>query len=440
MNTRTTRAPALYRNAAFLASCSEDAAVAWLRDRPVTISSVIGTVDTPLDAHILEYILFRRRSAAIDLALAEYGRSQTILRRVYRRSSDAVRVTACTNASLFNGGSLANFWRHDENPFADFQRHEENLLWDLIFDGPIAQLRAICENPGLSAGFYGALIGAWQPEDDRKEDKRYLPEDRYIAVLNFLSANPRISQSRKESTERHYLDGFAEYNYNEFYTGAWKLTEKAPVTPDWANALAKLYVKLYAPWDCISDLEAVLDRWRPADEGEYAATRYVREAIAARFMKPSVEQLNHADPSLRKAFYRSFDPDAKAFRELDWNEWIDRDPQIYFDISVNDKVWASARGRSNLNSMLWHGAKKDSDLLDIGFYKERIKELQAKHPDWFAGEDRDDDDYVEPIPDPIVGLRQEIRELVALMVVKRNNAIQVALAAIAGIIVGVLIK
>ncbi len=90
--------------------------------------------------------------------------------------------------------------------------------------------------------------------------------------------------------------------------------------------------------------------------------------------------------------------------------------------------------------MLWHGSKKDSDLLDIGFYKERIKELQAKHPDWFADDDRDEDDYVEPMPDPIVGLQQEIRALVVSMAAKRSNAINVALAAIVGIIVGVLIN
>jgi hypothetical protein len=412
-----------------LASCSEDAAVAWLRDRPVTISSVTGTVDTPNDAHILEYILFRRRSAVIDLALAELARSQTILRRVHRGSSDAVRVTACSNASLFVGDTFASFWRYDEN-----------LLWDIIFDGPIAQLRAICENSGLSSGFYRALIEAWQPENEREEDKRYLPEDRYIAVLNFLSANPRISQSREESTERHYMDGYAEYQYNEFYAAAWELAEKAPVTPSWAHALSKLYEKLYAPWDCIKDPKAVLDRWRPADEGEYAATRNVREAIAARFMKPSLEQLNNTDRSIRQAFYQTFDPDAKEFRDVDWNEWIDRDPHVYSSISANDKVWASERGRSNLNRMLWHGAEKDSDLLMIGFYKERIEELEAKHPDWFAGDDRDEDDYVEQMPDPIVGLRQEIRELVALMAAKRSNAIRVALAAIAGIVVGVLIR
>lgn len=202
MNKQIARAPALYRNAALLGSCSEDGAVAWLRDRPVTISSVMGTIDTPNDAHILEYILLRRRSPAIDIALAEHGRSATILSRVYRRSSDSVRVTACSNASLFVGDTFASFLRHDQN-----------LLWDIIFDGPIAQLRSICENPWISSGFYGSLIEAWQPEDQREENKRYLPEDRYIAVLNFLSANPRISQSREESAERHYIDGFADYHY-----------------------------------------------------------------------------------------------------------------------------------------------------------------------------------------------------------------------------------
>lgn len=389
----------------------------------------MGTIDTPNDAHVLEYVLFRRRSPLIDLALAEHGRSATILRRLYRRSSDSVRVTACSNASLFVGDTFVSFWRHDDN-----------LLWEIIFDGPIAQLRAICENPGLRSGFYGALIEAWQPEDQQKEDKRYLAEDRYIAVLNFLSRNPRISQSRDESAERHYMDGFADYEYNKFYTAAWELAEKVPVTPIWADALANLYMRLYAPWDCIKDPDAVVERWRPADESEYAATRYVREAIAARFMKPTLEQLNNADRSIRQAFYRSFDPDAKEFRDLDWNDWIDRDPQIYFDISANDKVWASARGRSKLNSMLWHGSKKDNDLVAIGYFKEKVEELEATHPEWFADDDRHDGDFFESITDPITGLRQEIRELFVLMGAKRNNAIHIAMAAIAGILVGVLVS
>jgi hypothetical protein len=429
MNTRITRTPALYRNAAFLASCGEDTAVAWLRDRPVTISSVMGTMETPKDAHILEYVLLRRRSLAIDLALAEHGRSATILRRLYRRSSDTFRVTACSNASLFVGDTFAHFWRHDEN-----------LLWDIIFDGPIAQLRSICENPGISSGFYGALIEAWQPEDQRKEDKRYLPEDRYLAVLHFLSANPRLSKPREESAERHYMDGFAEYQYNKFYFAAWELAETAPVTSAWASALANLYKSLYAPWNCIKDPDAVLQRWRLAIEGDYAPSRDVRRAIAARFMKPSLEQLNHADRSIREAFYRTFDPDTQEVRDVDWNEWIDRDPHIYFDISLNDKVWASALGRSNLKSMLWHGAKKDSDLVTIGFFKKRIEELQAEHPDWFKGKDRDEDDCGELMPDPITGLQKEIRELVVVMAAIRNKVIHVALAGIAGIIVGVLIS
>lgn len=429
MNERSARAPSLYRNAAFLASCSEDSAVAWLRDRPVTISKVSGTIDTPKDAHILEYILLRRRSIVIDLALAEYGRSATILNRVYRRSSGAIRVTACSNASLFVGDIFADFWRIDEQ-----------LPWDIVFDGPIAELRAVCENPGINSGFYSDLIETWQPEGQRKEDARCLPENRYIAVLNFLAANPRISQSREESAERHFMDMGAEAEYNRFYRAAWELAEKAPVTLPWANALANLYLTLHAPWDCIEEPSAVLDRWHPADEGKYAATRRVRMAIAMRFMKPSLEQLKSADPSIRQAFYRSFDPDAKEFRELSWNDWIDRDPHIYYDISANDRVWASKRGRSKLETMLWHGSEKNSDLTMIGFYKERIEELQAKHSHWFADDDRDESNYEKPMPDPIAGLRQEIRELVVLMVAKRNNALHIVLAAIVGIILGVLIS
>ena len=113
-----THAPlAAYRDAAFLAFCSPQEAVAWLESRQMHLSSVMGTPDTPKDSHILEYILLRRRQAAIDLALAQHGRSGTVLHRLYMRTSASVRVVACSNASLFVGDTFGQFWR------------KESLIW-----------------------------------------------------------------------------------------------------------------------------------------------------------------------------------------------------------------------------------------------------------------------------------------------------------------------
>jgi hypothetical protein len=422
---RIARPPASYRDGAFLASCSESDAIEWLEVRPMRLSSIMGTPETPKDSHILEYILFRRRLSAIDLALAQYGRSGTILYRLYRRASDSIRVVACSNASLFVGETFGNYYRR------------ESLIWSIMFNGRIPEIRALCENPHISSGVYTAIIECWKPVADREANKTYLPEDRYIAVLNFLSLNPRLPQSREESAERYYLDGFADYEYNKFYTSAWKLAETAPVTPTWSNALANLFKNLHVPFKCIEDVDAVIDRWRQAEEDNFAPTRYVREALAAAFLEPTVERLNDQDASIRNAFYQKFDPDRTEFRELDWNEWIDRDPEIYFSISNNEKVWASPLGRSKLKAMLWHGSKKDSDLLMVGFYNERIDELQAEHPDWFIDEEYDD--YEEPIPDPIAQLRNEIRSVIFTMDKGRKSGLWIAGALIAGIIIGALI-
>jgi hypothetical protein len=425
MDNKVTRSSSAYREAAFLATCSEDAAIAWLRDRPLRLSPVTGTPVTPQDSHLLEYVLLRRREAAIDLALAQHGRSRTVMNRVYRRGSDSVKVVACSNASLFVG-----------DPLDGLRGREEDLLWEIIRAGPISQVRAICENPHLRSRFYVELIEAWQPRDRREEGKIYLPESRYLAILNCLSVNPRVSQSREKSAERNYMDGHAEYLYNAFYTEAWALAQTAPVTSEWAHALARLFRKLYVPFKCIDNVEAVVERWRPAGESEYAA-RYVREALAAAFMEPSIEQLNHVDQAMRNAFYQTFDPDAKEFRDLDWDAWIDRDRNIYYDIYANDKVWASALGRSKLESMLRHGSSKDSDLTTVGFYRKRTEELAEQHPDWFADSVLTEEE--EATVDPVAQLRREIRSLVGTLKWQQHTALSICGAAVAGIIVGVLI-
>jgi hypothetical protein len=73
----------------------------------------------------------------------------------------------------------------------------------------------------------------------------------------------------------------------------------------------------------------------------------------------------------------------------------------------------------------------------VGFYNERIDELQAEHPDWFIDEEYDD--YEEPIPDPIAQLRNEIRSVIFTMDKGRKSGLWIAGALIAGIIIGALI-
>ena len=108
--------------------------------------------------------------------------------------------------------------------------------------------------------------------------------------------------------------------------------------------------------------------------------------------------------------------------------------------------------------MLWHGSRVDSDLLTMGFYRERIEELEAANPQWFVNDDREEDwekpatdpqwlandgqdeDWEKPTPDPVAQLRQEIHSLITTMVEQRRRGIWIVGALVIGIIIGVVIR
>ena len=407
-----------------MAHCSAAEAAAWLAGRPIDYSSVMGTPRTPAGSHLTEYILYRRRDPAIDLALAVHGRSRTVLSKLYARAGSSLRPVLAGNGSLFGGdthGSRIPYRERDKS---------QNLLWDIVRGGSLGELRAVCSNSDISSGFYGALITAWKPNDSW-----VLSEERFRRVVEFLADNPRVSQSREESRERHYLDGFADYTYSKFYVGAWELAATVPVTPAWGHALANLYRHLHRPYDCLKNVEEVLARWTlKVEEGRTDPYRDLRARICAAFVKPTLDELRHDDPARRDAFLSTFDPEDRAFRDLDWNEFLTLDR--YWDINVygNMKVWASAAGRANYRQLLWASSKADSDITRLGFFDERKDELQKQHPEWFADDDCDDQPDAEP--DKVDLLRAEIRDaIVAVRQRGKSHAYAAGLLAL-GLLIG----
>src|SRR5271169_5091713 len=99
------REPSTTRDAAYLALCTPQAAYDWLRTRPVDMSRWEWP-QTPDNAHLLEYILLRRNDPLITLGLAEFGRSRTVLGRIFQGAPPSVRAVACGNASLFFGSNI----------------------------------------------------------------------------------------------------------------------------------------------------------------------------------------------------------------------------------------------------------------------------------------------------------------------------------------------
>lgn len=371
--------PLVYRNAVFLASATPAEVSRWLAGRDITYSPTSGTPDTPSNAHVLEYILFRRNDPLIDLALAEHGRSRTVLERVYKRSGSSVRAVACSNASLFVGEAISSFiWDQDEA-----------LFWKVIKNGNSAELRALCENPNLSSGMYASLITSWVGNNKSRVDETLrLSNERFQQVVRFLTKNPRLSVDRENSKERYYLDGYADYEYGILFSECWNLAAIAPVDPAWAYYLSQLYERMQPSYNPFDDIESILARWRPTeDEEENRLMRGLREVIAKHYIAPTKETLHHNDEAIRRAFYRTFDPMKEDFIEQDWAAWCKRDKYCEYELQSNEKIWRNNRSRKKLDGLMWELSRENSDMTGVGWFEMRENTYKQEHPEWFANND-----------------------------------------------------
>ena len=403
------RSPSEVRNVLHLAHCSPEAAAAWLAAQPIEYCSVFGTLNTPLDRHLPEYILYRRGDPIIDLALATNGRSRTVLSKLYDRAGSALKTVLAGNGSLFVGSNHGTrIPLRDRDP-------NQSRIWNIVWHAPLNELRALCSNPDIVSGFYQALITSWKTDGESK-----ISEERFQRIVGFLSDNPRVAQSREESRERHYLDGFADYEYNNFYVSAWTLAATVPVTLAWAETLARLYRRLHRPYNCLKDIDAIIARWQ-GTVGEYEPDHYrgVRSSLAAAFVKPSLSQLRSEDPARRDAFLLTFDPTSQEFRDLDWNEFIELDRDWDFGLYHNMKVWSSPVARTKFRQLLWEASKTNSDLTRIGFFDERLGEMQGLHPEWFMEASSNPEEPQTKL-DKIDRLRSEIHQLLDNLGERRN--------------------
>ena len=419
----------LHRDAAFLSQCSEREARDWLKSRPVEFSPVFGTPRTPPESHVLEYILYRRGLPLIDLALAEHGRSGSVLKRLYRRGNPHTRVVACANASLFYGDSVPGI---SSTRIAT----EVSLLLRIVEQGPLNELRAVCENPNLDRGFYAGLVTCWEGENDaRNARSMHVSSDRFKVILYSLSRNPWVATK----VEPFRLDITEGLDHLKFFTRCWHLATVVPVERDWAYVLGELYKQLNCYTDHFEDLNAVLSRWRTANETSdslsYNPFAVVREHIAAKFFKPSIDMLNHEDEAIRQAFYRTFDPERPEFRELDWNNWLERDDWCDLWLMNNLNIWQSAWGRSKLRGLCWAKKRVSHDGDEAEWFSEMEKRYRQTKPEWF--EDDEEPEEIEDQPDRIGNLESAFRNFAQANIERRStNMLWFLLVAFIGSMIG----
>lgn len=303
-----------------------------------------------------------------------------MLERVYERSGHSIRAVACSNASLFVGEKTGGYTLlHEDEP----------LFWKVITQGSMAELRALCENAKLNSGMYEGLMTSWVgSKDSRVDESSRISDEIFQQVIRFLSGNARLGIDREDSRERHYLDGYSDYQYGILFSECWKLAETVPVSQDWAHYLAKLYERMKPGYKPFDDLEAVLDRWRPEEEGNYFPSKTLRTVLAKHYVAPTEETLNHEDKAIRRAFYETFDPQKGDFIDADWTAWRDRDEYCEYELQANENIWKSARARGKLRKMLWKLSETNSDITDVGWFDEREERYRKGYPEWFADEDQ----------------------------------------------------
>jgi hypothetical protein len=411
-----------------LAHCSPEVAASWLATQPVKYSTVFGTPETPEDRHLPEYILFRRVDPVIDLALATHGRSRTVLNKLYDRAASALKAVLAANGSLFVGSDHGTrIPLRDRDP-------SQSRIWSIVKHAPLNELRALCSNPDIYSGFYHALITSRQSDGDS-----IVSEQRFQHIVRFLADNPCVSQSREDSRERHYLDGSADYKYNEFCVAAWALAATVPVTLAWAETLSRLYIRLHRPYNRLKDIDAIIARWQ-GTVGKYEPDHYrgVRSSLVAAFVKPSLSQLRSEDPARRDAFLLTFDPTSQEFRDLDWNEFIELDRNWDFALYHNKKVWSSPVARTKFRQLLWEASKTDNDISRVGLFDEKLKKMENLHPEWFV-ETSSYSDKPQAETDKIDRLRSEIHQLLDSLGERRNAFVIGAGLFIVGLLIGHLI-
>ncbi|MDB3946276.1 hypothetical protein N9444_10360 [Gammaproteobacteria bacterium] len=409
-NRERPRSPSVYRDARFLADCDPKEARDWLSRKPMEFSGVFGTIQTPPDCHVLEYILLRRCDAQIDLALAEYGRSRTVLTRIYRNGGDSIRVVACGNPSLFDGDGFNDLF-HDDDLFKNVKRGY--MLYKSVGKhGSLGELRALCENQYVDPTWLINLArwtGLFGDDSDQQDD--FWSESRSLSVIKFLSNNPQLAISRDDSRVGDYWDGMSDYEYREMFNRLWQLPANAPTTPEWADVVSRFVSNLQSSH--LRDLDKILDRWR-IEVGEFEVDYYsaVREEIIKKVRRPSLDMLSDDDIAVRRAFYSTFDPEKPEFRELNWLEWVDDNPEIW--LRVNENVWRTWGGRSNLYDVVSHNA---SDAVALGWHKADEKRYRETHPEWFEDESTADakeeklDDRLTALESVIHRVDEDVKEV-----------------------------
>jgi hypothetical protein len=354
--------------ATFLSQCTPEKAYDWLTTNKISFTDLQKSASTKYtmieERKILEYILLRRKNQLIDLGLAQFGCTPTILRKVFERGTSGTRCAVLSNIFLIHESLFK------EAPSINIEK--------VVFEGRQHELRALAQNPYLPDDYYINLL-------NKNDYFSKVSDLNYQFLLMYFSDNPRLATKYDDL----FLDGYADYKYNKVFTEAWRLTITAPITQEWASLLYRLLSKAILPVG-FTEKEEAIERWKidnPKREEEkdyYAGPSFNLRSRLADLLDADEKLMASPDLALRQSFYRRFQP----LRFPDWTHFLERDGEDFVQEALENKnLWRNTHERRRLHETTWDCPDPSSHMDFPNIFRYREKAYREQYPEWFQEED-----------------------------------------------------
>ena len=367
----------------------------------------------------LEEALLTRKSDLINLALARYGTSGTVVGKLFaavRRDTDGgthslgssdhavsemtqvLRIAALSNRIL-NSGEIP--WiLFGEAP--NIVEPDMLLTRDFVTSARSDEVLALFQNPTIHGDFLESLYKRERPFER-------LGQKRWQELIEASIGNPRLREEYSGSG----WDGWAAYRHGCVFDAAWKLAEKVPTTEGWANILARLLKGTSEHHLSEDEVAVMIQRWRVSPRAKsynldvFAVLRMRLLQGRIGYMSDSEirELKSHEDVAMRCAFYQYGDLTSEELKKA-----YAREPTLLLNyVLENDAIWRQSETRKALRELCW--ADTDDDMCsDRESYESGSEKARLEHPDWF------EDEFSEPgenagLSEDLVNLGQAIEAL-----------------------------
>ena len=235
---------------------SDEEAISWLKGHtpsPSTIGNASEEFDGDEDWRIVvEYSWYRRDNEALRLALAQYGCTPVVLKRLKRSKKYLKTLLSNTMAFPEEIGIISGF----SNLFSE---QEIKSLYENWIERK-EQFNTFFSNPYISQYIINLFL------EDRKTLFNPKNEDRSTFFFALISENPAFY---KTLDFRQTLDMRVNYEFENFVRSVFNIIYEAPTTESWATAINHFLSKneFIYPQSLI-DIDAFFKKWadKPKDK------------------------------------------------------------------------------------------------------------------------------------------------------------------------------